>query len=560
MRWIATYLAAVVAVMSLSFDAVAAPIPTKPVYTNKTRFRIPYRYDVREMRRLKAAEIRLYVSSDLGLNWQAVQASRPQPTEASGTLNGKFDFLAQKEGEYWFAVRTLDGGGKLHPPNFDAGLKVIVDTTQPTFNIQLKQLTPGKVQLVWSAADDNLDPSQLKLEYTEPGDSKWQTVYVKPTANGQTSWSVTNGGAVAVRGVISDWSRNVTQAQSQVSIDNPKQSIPKPVRPDFNEPVAKATTILPSAPDKPFSPQAFDPTTPPSLSTVSRGSDDAQNPFLRSTTKVGDEEFSQMQVETDEPLTNSGRAQGFARNDSDRNEFFGRPTTKSLDQSDFPGIDESRERSSKRDRTRVVNSKKFNIEYRIDEVGPSGVSKVELFITQNSGEKWWRYGEDEDRRSPFNVDVPTDGVYGFALRVRSGVGLSDDPPRPGQAPEIAIAVDETKPKVQILPLQQGRGLSINKVLIRWKVTDDNLGEKPIAISYAGSSNGPWEPIGGWQPNTGRYVWTLGNNVPPRLYVRVIARDAAGNLATAYTIQPVLVDLRKPTARIVDVETPGAASR
>ena len=556
MRRIATYLAAVVAVMALSFDVVAAPIPTKPVFTNKTRFRIPFRYSISEMRRLKAEEIRLYVSSDLGLNWQAVQASRPEQTNnlrPDATLPGKFDFLAQVDGEYWFAVRTLDGKGKLHPPNFDAGLKVIVDTKQPTLNIQLKQLTPGKVQLVWNTSDPNLDPSQLKLEYTEPGTSQWQTVYVKPTANGQTSWSVPKGGTVAVRGVISDWARNMAQAQSQTNIDSAKQSIPNPVRPNFNEPIASTTNILPS-PNQPS-------TAPPSLSTVSSDSDNTQNSFLPSTSKIGDEEFSQMRVAPDDQFSTSPNA--IARNSNSANEnpfFLTNPSTKSLDQSDLPNFEQSRQRSVNRDRTRVVNSKKFKIDYRIDQVGPSGVSKVELFITQNGGEKWWRYGEDEDRRSPFNVEVPSDGVFGFALRVRSGVGLADDPPRPGQAPEIAIAVDETKPQVKLLPLQQGRGLSINKVLIQWKVTDDNLGEKPIAISYAGNSNGPWEPIGGWQPNTGRYVWTLGNNVPPRLYVRIIARDAAGNLATAYTIQPVLVDLRKPTARIVDVQTPDSASR
>jgi len=44
------------------------------------------------------------------------------------------------------------------------------------------------------------------------------------------------------------------------------------------------------------------------------------------------------------------------------------------------------------------------------------------------------------------------------------------------------------------------------------------------------------------------------NVPPRLFVRLVVRDSAGNLAKVDTPQPVLVDLAKPTARIVDVES------
>ena len=555
MRWIATFAAAVVVVTSMSLDVVAAPIPTKPVYTNKTRFRIPYRYDAAEMRRLKAVGIRLYVSTDLGINWQNAQSAKPQSTDASkytGTLTGKFDFLAPNDGEYWFAVRTLDGRGNLHPPNYEAGLKVIVDTQAPQFDIRLSQLTPGKVQLSWTANDANIDPSQLKLEFTQDGQPEWQKVFVNANASGQTSWSVPKGGTVAVRGSIADWARNTAQAQTQTQIQSATQSIPKPVRPDFSEPIADNTSTIPG----PSNLNVTLPSNTGSGQNFSRASQESDLPNTSNGNTVNDIEFSRMPVAQDtQDFSFAGNA-GFDNNSTGSDPFFTGNSNNSLSRNDFQGFEETR---PKRSRARVVNSKKFNIEYRIDQVGPSGVSKVELFITQNNGEKWWRYGEDEDRRSPFNVAVREDGVYGFTLRVRSGVGLADDPPRPGQAPEIAIAVDQTAPNVELLPLQQGRGLSINKVLIRWKVSDENLGDRPIALSYSGSASGPWETIGGWQPDTGRYIWTLGNNVPPRLYVRIIARDAAGNLSTAYTRQPVLVDLAKPSARIVDVES-GSASR
>ena len=52
----------------------AAPVPAAPVYTNKPRFRIPFRYDAAEMQSLGAKEIRLFVSRDRGANWQQVQA------------------------------------------------------------------------------------------------------------------------------------------------------------------------------------------------------------------------------------------------------------------------------------------------------------------------------------------------------------------------------------------------------------------------------------------------------------------------------------------------------
>ena len=43
-------------------------------------------------------------------------------------------------------------------------------------------------------------------------------------------------------------------------------------------------------------------------------------------------------------------------------------------------------------------------------------------------------------------------------------------------------------------------------------------------------------------------------VPAKLFVRIAVRDEAGNQARAETEQPVLIDLTRPTARIVDVES------
>jgi hypothetical protein len=201
-----------------------------------------------------------------------------------------------------------------------------------------------------------------------------------------------------------------------------------------------------------------------------------------------------------------------------------------------------------------VNAEHFQIGYTVDDVGPSGVSSVELYITQDDGQKWYKYGDDPDRVSPFQVKVPTDGIYGFALRVRSGVGLVADPPQPGEKPLVVVVIDKTPPVVNIMPAQQGQGVSLNKILIRWTVDDDYLVDRPIALAYATHLGGPWEPISGWQPNTGSYLWTFGPGVPTKLYLRVTARDLAGNISRAESPRPVVIDLSKPSARIVNVKS------
>jgi len=130
---------------------------------------------------------------------------------------------------------------------------------------------------------------------------------------------------------------------------------------------------------------------------------------------------------------------------------------------------------------RTVNTRRFQIDYRIDDIGPSGVMAVELYVTENDGQKWFRYGIDEDRRSPFEIEVPRDGMYGFIIRVVSGAGLGDNPPQPGQKPDIVVVVDSSPPVVQLFPLQQGQGRESNRILITWRAADQQLADLPIAF-------------------------------------------------------------------------------
>ena len=517
-------------------QAEAQQLPN-PIFTNQPSFRIPFRFDQVEMRRLQAKEIRLFLSRNGGLDWQHVQSVAPDAS--------RFDFKATVDGEFWFAVRTLDGRNQLHPDNnvAEPGLIVVVDRQNPDLQLLLQQSEVGKVSLSWSASDTNLDPSKLVLEFSQGG-TEWQPVSVQAQAAGQTAWSVPAGGQVSVRGSVADRAGNVGSAQTavvvQTSGQQPMNQLPmgqqprrRPDAADYTQPVAGSNQSpfgpsgiggVPPAPGDPFS--SFPTPNSPSAPNFPNSNFPA--------TKFPTEAKASNAYPPSSPITSSSGQ--------------GRVSTAEW------GM--SRNRLPASGRFRAVKSHRFEINYRIDDVGPSGVSTVELFVTQNNGQKWWKYGEDPDKQSPFVVDVPEDGIFGFGIRVRSGAGLADDPPQSGEEPSIVIVVDRTPPVVQLLPVQQGAGGSMNKVSISWRLTDDNPSDKPISLYYAANPNGPWEPICTSQPDTGNYVWSVNQGVPSRLFIRLLARDAAGNQAFVETPQPILVDLSKPTARIVDVESNG----
>jgi hypothetical protein len=205
---------------------------------------------------------------------------------------------------------------------------------------------------------------------------------------------------------------------------------------------------------------------------------------------------------------------------------------------------------------RMVNSKRISLNYRIDDQGPSGIAAIELWYTQD-GRNWQKYGEDTNAKPPYVFDVAHEGLYGFTLVARSGVGLGERPPQPGDPPHVWVEVDETKPVVNLQSADVGRGADAGNLAVTWTATDKNLHPQPITISYAERAEGPWTTIAANLPNNGKYVWRMPpSGVPYRFILRVEALDKAGNVGAAQTPQHVIVDLHLPKPRIVDVGAVG----
>lgn len=537
-------------VCGFPLNSASAAVTSSPVYTSKTQFRIPYHYDQAEIDRLGAREIRLYVSTDRGVTWNHLQSVPP--------TTRKFPFEATQDGEYWFSVRTLDSQNQLHPSGrvFEPGLRVVIDTTPPQLDLDLRQISPGKVQLIWNAEDQNLDPTKLVLEYSQNGSQNWQRVIVAPHGKGQTTWSISQGGVVSVRGVIKDRADNTGSSQKQIRVvaaasrtTLPKK--PKEDLPDFNQPIAQGTL-----PDN-----SLTRTEPGTLSPYSDSADkvspqpaqphgfDSQTPLANRQLPSVFPQQNRLEQVNPGPQSDQGQVKNqFVADDPEKRPNYAKNR--------YP---ESATQNWAAERKQVLNGTKFQIGFEVDEVGPSGIGAVELYITEDNGQKWYKYGEDADKKSPFHVEVPHDGIYGFSLRVRSGVGLADALPKSGEKPDVVIVVDRTAPALKLNPVVQGLGGEANKVTISWAMSDQNPAEKSIAINFSTQPGGPWEPIVDWQEDQGRFTWSVRPGNPSKFYLQVIARDAAGNVSQEVTPEPIILDLTRPSGRIVDVEVLSKAS-
>ena len=486
-----------------------------PVYTSRTRFRIPFQLDDSEIQRLNAQEVRLFLSIDHGHSWQHVQSARPDA--------GRFEFQAPGDGEYWFDVKTLDASQRHYPDTrgYRPGLSVIVDSTPPVLELVATEPAPDRVQVDWKVHDANVEPSALTLEYRD-GASAWQRIAIVPRLAGRTAWTMPIGVEMSVRGRVSDRCGNVGSDECHVQ-----------------RYAGRALSNLPSASAIPAGHAGSVPALPP----IGNLSPPLQPPVPGTATTDPDAHLPRYQG----PQVNRGSA-------ADANRFPGSaPGIHAQSPDQHVGPQTAGPSTEARGRVRLVKSTRFQLGYKLDDVGPSGVSGVELFVTEDAGVTWYRYGVDDDQSSPFHVEVPGEGTYGFTIRARSGAGLALRPPRPGQAPTVVVAVDLTPPQVLLNPVETRAEGQTGQALITWIAYDAHPASRPVYISYAPTGDGPWEPISGWQVDTGSFSWLLGAELPPRVYFRVTFRDAAGNLSYSVTPEPIVVDTSRPSARIVDVE-------
>jgi hypothetical protein len=201
---------------------------------------------------------------------------------------------------------------------------------------------------------------------------------------------------------------------------------------------------------------------------------------------------------------------------------------------------------------RMVNSKRITLNFEVKDVGPSGLSGVELWYTQDC--KDWKKHDAPPQAHSYVIEVDEEGMYGFTLLARSGLGLGKEPPAPGDLPQVWVMVDLSKPVVSLGEITPNLKGKTGSVAIRWKAVDKNLGSTPVGLYYAEKEAGPWQPIATHLENTGRYVWQVPASAPASFFLRVDATDLAGNMGRAQTAKAVLLDTSRPTVSILDVES------
>ncbi len=531
-------------VSCLLLAAGATPgIPAGVAPYNDNKLEIPINVDAERRHEIRALE--LHVSTDQGKTWQQVGAATPDKSS--------FRFTAQADGVYWLTVRVIDQQGRKEPQDLTTapvGQKILIDTLKP--DVRLTHERKGEtVSLRWEVREEYANLDSFRLEYQPAGGGEWAPVPATSSHKGLVGQaSFRSPSAVTVRLKVDDAAGNVGAAEARVA------AAPGALTTSAAPPPA-AAEIAPPALPPPSAPDLGPPLpVPPAVSPAPGGPAVAAQPAPREPAPDVIRTASVVPPPA-KPPTAPGREEllaptppGVVANSTGPSPTPAPPSAPSATRPEWDGA-----------ANQVVSNRRVTMEYEVSKFGPSGVGSVELYVTRDNGLTWKRVeGEhgagavpaassDVIRRT-ISVDLVEDGGYGFFLVVKSGAGLGERPPRSGDAPQMRVELDTTVPEAELYG-PQANPSQRETLLLTWKASDNKLAGSPVTLQWAERRDGPWEYIGAPQlPNSGSFAWRVPRSVPPKVYLRLTVRDAAGNAAVAETRDPVLVDLTVPVSRIL----------
>jgi hypothetical protein len=534
----------------------ARPELPPPYVTRQSDVEIPFSVKPGGTPASAPVAVRVFVSWDRGKTWHFYDERKPE--------DGKFRFQPRQDGEFWFATQTVDRSGKTDSPQpRQPQLRLVIDTQKPQLLAQASVARPGEVTLAWSVADASLVPATLKIEYQDAsGSGAWQAVAIDPrgvqSGQGQMTGRVqfepqVPSRTINLRADVADAAGNVAYYTQRVSLAAPRlagsgtAAAPPPDRTATRWTENQAT-------ENPFA-ESIGPKPAEPLEPAVKIPQVVDNPHARqdrlvSSSREGESRAEPRPAEQLPPPTPAGETLPVPV-----------PVVKSQESGvrDQESMDGGKEEPlppqteaitpPQGTRPRLTASRRFSLDYDVETVGPEGLADVELWGTSDGGRTWTKWGSDPDKQSPMDVEVNGEALYGFKVVIVGKSGLASAAPQPGDAADIWVGIDLTRPAARLVAAAYGQGSAAGKLDIRWEASDANLASRPVTILISDQPDGVFTPIAAGLPNTGQYYWDFDPRSPRLIYLRLEVRDEAGNVAVDQLTEPIQIEGLQPKGRI-----------
>lgn len=549
------------------------PAPRLPdlVRTTNTAFAIPFKVAPSQQADHAAARVLLQASKDLGATWEQAGEAGPEA--------GSIVYRATADGEYWFRLRAIDAKGRQRGGE-GPDMRVLVDAAAPRISARVWRGTDGEIVCRYAAADDTLDVPKMVVEYHTKEDPNWKKVAAEAILSRESPahllgeeiwWAGEKVEALTVRISISDAAGHRTVKQFTMEASDPgvdqgalAAEIGVPALPGqaSSAVVSASPPALPVEP-RPESRQSAPPGAASDVATVPPGGWAAdtsgrwagEGPAASAAPAA---EAGQSRSVLARPV-GTGSRPGLP-NAGGRPEVGDAappqlaPATPAIEAA-APGPVARALPTEYRGRPlQIVRSRRFSWDYEMQSDRPDTVPvRVELWSTSDGGVTWQRSAVDDDGQSPIDVTLPAAGLYGFRLEIVPDLPDAGGGPRSGEMPEGWIGIDDEPPQVEILEAARLKDTEPGGVLIRWAARDQILVPKSVRLIQSPSADGPWGTIAEGLEAQGEYRWQPERGTPARVYIRVEASDAAGNIGRGTTSEPVTVAMPRVVGKLGGVK-------
>jgi hypothetical protein len=531
----------------------AAPAMPEKIYTKSNTFDLPILMKKDTQQTLR--KVCLWVKAP-GANWCQVDETAP--------TSSKFSFRATQDGEYWFNLVTVDSQGRSTPADVTTappGLRVVVDTKAPVIEVQpTPAATDGDCTLRCAVIDANPNHTSLRVvarlstgDVTLDGVVGQAGVFrVRPELQGSS-----------IRITASDMAGNTAVRELNlkellpVATSTPSTPVAPMTPPATTTPAAPPASLpsgVPGAASNLAAPKSTAqepsaPVAPPTLTPVQAIEKATPTPVAPAL-PVAAPPAAPTQVAPSIPVAPSTPVAPV----STATTPVSTPTTAvtTTTTARMPSLATEVPHIAGKGSTnrQILNTTHAAIDYRIDHQGPSGIGKVEIYLTHDEGKNWRRVAEDIDRTTPAEIDLPGEGLFGVRLAITNGAGFGGTPPAHGDAPQYWVEVDLTPPYVQMRTPEIVH--QANAIDIHWNASDPNLGNEPVSLFYRVRPDAPWQMIARGLKNEGKHRWTFPRDAGTQFFFKVEVADMAGNIGRAETQAPLMLDMTEPRASVIGV--------
>ncbi len=526
--------------------AEAAGLP-KLIRTKHRSFAIPFKIPESRDPDTEAAPQRviLNISKDLGATWSV--AGEQSPTA------GTFSYTADADGEYWFRLRAIDRKGRSRGSE-GPDIRVLVDAAGPRLAARVWKGGDGEIICRYAAADDSLKLDSLVLEYRGGDEKGWKSVAADAVLARETPahmvgeaiwWAGERVEQLVVKISITDTSGNQTAKQFSLVAADPGVDQSALARelglPPLPTSSADAESATPSS-------QAAAPadTMPEMTSVMTTGQPSTPWPAEKASWSDAGSAASATEARRRPagPTAIPAAAGLLPRAKTDATRLVAPTATAAtlLTAANATRSDQSGGPLEYRGRPlHLVNTRRFAWDYEIPAVRrTAGPLRAELWTTIDGGTTWQRAAVDTQCRSPIAVELRDTGFYGVRLELVADVPDAEGSPRSGSEPDAWVGVDDELPLVELTSVDRDETGAEDVLIIRYAARDPLLTDDSVRLMYSPNASGPWATIASGLANEGDHRWEPGKSVPARAFIRVEVADAAGNVGSAVSAEPVSV--------------------